>query len=268
MLAPEGLQSKHSRQPAALALYHLFPAHICVPSRCSGAFGRQTPLLPQPGATGSRGHRSGLGGYPGLRGTSQGGTALGTEGHSAPSSRSFCKPFFSPSEAVLHQRQKPPPSFFSESTLIPFPFSSKFPMKIYYSEWLRCQPNEQGIGISFLLAFQPLVRLALSKKSRFSMISVPLSCRYYLFSGWQHVGKPIKNQYPGAWGWVVIHLFKTSKEWGGQLSLSHVKLQGKGSLSALKTSQMWQEKQLTKGKEGGEETEMSKQKTAIVPILH
>lgn len=27
-------------------------------------------------------------------------------------------------------------------------------------------------------------------------------------------------------------------------------------------------KQLTKGKEGGEEREMSKQKTAIVPILH
>lgn len=141
-------------------------------------------------------------------------------------------------------------------------------MKIYYSEWLRCQPNEQGIGISFLLAFQPLVRLALSKKSRFSMISVPFSCRYYLFSGWQHVGKPIKNQYPGAWSWVVIHLFKTLKEWGGQLSVSHVKLQGKDSLSALKTSQMWHEKQLTKGKEGSEETEMSKQKTAIVPILH
>lgn len=100
------------------------------------------------------------------------------------------------------------------------------------------------------------------------MILVPFPCRYYLFSGWQHVGKPITNQYPGAWSWVIIHLFKTSKEWGGQLSVSCVKLQGKDSLSALKTSQMWHEEQLTKGKEGGEESEMSKQKTAVVPILH
>lgn len=124
------------------------------------------------------------------------GSALGTQGHSAPSTGAPVALLLS-LKAVLQHRQKPPPSFFPESTLIPFPFSSKFPMKIYYSEWLRCQPNEQGIGIFFLLAFQPLVRLALSKKSRFSMILVPFSCRYYLFSSWQHVGKPIKNQYPG-----------------------------------------------------------------------
>lgn len=37
-------------------------------------------------------------------------------------------------------------------------------MKIYYSERLCCQPNEGGI--SFLPAFQLLLPLALSKKSR------------------------------------------------------------------------------------------------------
>lgn len=88
-------------------------------------------------------------------------------------------------------------------------------MKIYYSEWLRCQPNEEGTGISFLHSSRWSVWL--SAKSA-KIILVPFSCRYYLFAGWQHVGKPIKNQNPRAWSWVIIHLFKTWKELGGQLS--------------------------------------------------
>lgn len=50
-------------------------------------------------------------------------------------------------------------------------------------------------------------------------ILVPFSCRCYLFAGWQHVRKTIKNQNPGAWSWVIIHLLKTWKEQGAQLSV-------------------------------------------------
>lgn len=71
-------------------------------------------------------------------------------------------------------------------------------MKIYYSEWLRCQPNEQGIGISFLLAFQPLVRLALSKKRRFSMILVPFFLQVLFIFRLTACGKTHQESEP--WG--------------------------------------------------------------------
>lgn len=172
------------------------------------------PCSSKPRAVGSRGHRPGLGGWPGPRGASCQAKSWPLRATLHPAAGHFCSPFALSLGLGLHRDTSPLPASSLKTLLFLFHFPLSFQWRfITLSDYAVSQMRGE---YPFFL-HSSYRSLWLSAK-RAEIILVPFSCRYYLFAGWQHVGKPIKNQNPRAWSWVIIHLFKTWKELGGQLS--------------------------------------------------
>lgn len=126
----------------------------------------------------------------------------------------FCSPFALPLELGFHRDTSPFPASSLKELLLLFHFHLSFQWR-FIIDYAVSQTSREKEYPFFLQSSHWSIWLS-AKRAEMSL--VPFPCRYCLFARWRHVGKPIKNQNPGAWSWVISHLFETWMELGGQLS--------------------------------------------------